>query len=346
MNYAINYVSGNLGINPASLQITANGLAKTYDGLSFFGGNGVTYSGFVPGENSSVLDGTLTYTGNSQGAKNVGNYLITPTGQTAMNYAINYVSGNLGINPASLTLVAVTDSKIYDGNTLSYKIPIHFGLMSGDSLSPLSQSFDNKEVGKRILNVNPSYAIYDGNGGNNYLVDTWSANGVILPKPIPEVTVYPTQEIEPKFGLRYTINPSGNNPVSGEVVADVGGEQEGEEGGRELGSLRSLSNLALQAIGQTLSTGDFRAVGPQRILRRLILRSSNPLRTLKYTREYGFDPLDTTMIAYDINKEFNKEPTEIKLDVGRLNDGITRYEDIPSWTIEVSDSGIPILTKR
>jgi hypothetical protein len=52
------------------------------------------------------------------------------------------------------------------------------------------------------------------------------------------------------------------------------------------------------------------------------------------------------MMAYDINKEFNKEPTEIKLDVGRLNDGITRYEDIPSWTIEVSDSGIPILTKR
>lgn len=89
--YDISY-SGTLTINPAILTVTANDVTQTYNGIGFHGGNGVTYSGFVGGEDASVLSGTVTYGGNAQGAVNAGSYVITPGGLSANNYAITYVT--------------------------------------------------------------------------------------------------------------------------------------------------------------------------------------------------------------------------------------------------------------
>ncbi|MGJ1452847.1 MBG domain-containing protein, partial [Sphingobacterium spiritivorum] len=79
------------------LTITANDFSKTYDGIAYSGGNGVSYSGFSLGEGPSVLGGTLVYGGTSQGAVNTGNYSITPSGLTATNYDFDYKNGTLGI---------------------------------------------------------------------------------------------------------------------------------------------------------------------------------------------------------------------------------------------------------
>ena len=100
-NYEFAQADGNataLTITPATLTVTANDDIKTYNRLAYRGGNGVTYSGFVNGETSSVLDGTLTYGGSSQGAVYAGTYSIVPSGLTSANYAINYVNGTLTIN--------------------------------------------------------------------------------------------------------------------------------------------------------------------------------------------------------------------------------------------------------
>ena len=104
-NYAIAYVNGVLTINPQPLTITANNVTQTFDGVPYSGGNGVTSSGFVNGQNSSVLSGSITYGGNSQGAMNVGTYAIIPSGQTSSNYAITYVGGTLTITPPPITVV-------------------------------------------------------------------------------------------------------------------------------------------------------------------------------------------------------------------------------------------------
>jgi Subtilase family/MBG domain (YGX type) len=103
-NYAINYVNGALTINPQTLTITANDVTQTHNNVPYSGGNGVTYIGFVNGQNPSVLSGTIMFGGNSQGAVNVGTYTIIPSGQTASNYAINYLNGTLTINPAPITV--------------------------------------------------------------------------------------------------------------------------------------------------------------------------------------------------------------------------------------------------
>ncbi|MCM5556003.1 MBG domain-containing protein, partial [Pleomorphomonas sp. NRK KF1] len=137
-NYDISYVAGALTVNKASLTVTANSAAKTYDGLAYSGGNGVTYAGLVNGETATVLGGSLTYGGTSQGATNAGSYTLTASGLTSGNYDISYVAGALTVNKASLTVTANSASKTYDGlaytggNGVTYA-----GLVNGETASVL-----------------------------------------------------------------------------------------------------------------------------------------------------------------------------------------------------------------
>jgi hypothetical protein len=100
-NYQLSFVDGVLAVGKAPLLITANDAARVHDGVAYFGGNGVVYSGFVTGETAAVLGGTLGYGGGSQGAVNAGNYAITPQGLTAANYQLSFVDGTLAISPAA-----------------------------------------------------------------------------------------------------------------------------------------------------------------------------------------------------------------------------------------------------
>ena len=86
-------------ITPKSLIITAQDDSKTYTGLAYMGGNGVSYNGLVSGESAADLAGALAYGGSSQGAAMAGNYVILPTGLSSQNYAISYADGALKINP-------------------------------------------------------------------------------------------------------------------------------------------------------------------------------------------------------------------------------------------------------
>jgi filamentous hemagglutinin family protein len=63
--YQLQFDNGALTVNQAPLSVTANNDSITYDATAYSGGNGVTYSGFVNGENSGVLGGTLSYSGSS-----------------------------------------------------------------------------------------------------------------------------------------------------------------------------------------------------------------------------------------------------------------------------------------
>jgi hypothetical protein len=118
-NYSFTFSNGTLTVTTAPLGITANNDSKTYNGMGYAGGNGVTYIGFVNGESSSALSGILSYGGTSQNATNAGSYSIVPSGLTSTNYAINYTNGTLTINPASISITADNDSKVY-GQTKSY----------------------------------------------------------------------------------------------------------------------------------------------------------------------------------------------------------------------------------
>src|SRR5207247_771960 len=116
------------------------------------------------------------------------------------------------IAPAALTLAAVSTFKTYDGTTGS-ATPTVTGLVAGDAISNLAQSYDSKNAGARTLSVNPGFTINDGNNGGNSSVTTEIAPGKIGPAPL---SVVPTS-VARAFD---TPNP----PLSGTVAGLVGGD--------------------------------------------------------------------------------------------------------------------------
>jgi hypothetical protein len=112
-NYTFNPSATTIAsITAAPLTIAANSANKPYDGSAYYGGNGVTFAGFVAGETPSVLGGSLTYGGSSQGAINVGTYTIIPGGLRSSNYAITFVDSTLTIAPAPLATATTQASKL------------------------------------------------------------------------------------------------------------------------------------------------------------------------------------------------------------------------------------------
>ena len=104
-NYAITFASGTLTVAKKSLTVTAKNHRIYYGNAA--ANDGVTYDGFVKDETKDVLEGTLTYTySNNNGPYGTdndapGDYVITPSGLTAANYAITF-------QPGKLTVEAIT----------------------------------------------------------------------------------------------------------------------------------------------------------------------------------------------------------------------------------------------
>ena len=96
-NYLVTQTAnGTWEVNRKVLTVQANSDRRTVSpGEVYSGGNGVTYSGFVNGEDSSVLLGSLAYGGTAQGASRAGTYSLSVSGLSADNYAIQYVDGRL-----------------------------------------------------------------------------------------------------------------------------------------------------------------------------------------------------------------------------------------------------------
>jgi filamentous hemagglutinin family protein len=159
-NYSITYNSGALTVKPAQLIIQANddyansSSLALYEGLAYQGGNGVSYAGFVNNESSQNLTGSLAYTGDSQGAKNSGHYLITPAGYHSDNYQISYLDGILNIDIASSpSAPASTPASVFDPAATVNPVPVTVpkttddasAVTSEQSVNEVSDDFTNNE---------------------------------------------------------------------------------------------------------------------------------------------------------------------------------------------------------
>lgn len=176
-NYTFAQAVGNataLTVGKATLVVTADNDDVTYDGQSFSGGAGVTYAGFVNGQDASVLGGTLVYGGTSQGARNAGTYTITPAGLTSGNYTITFDNGSLVIGKAALDVTTSNVTKTYDGTLSAVGSAVAADgtqLFGSDTLSGGTFAFTNANAGSGDKTVTVSgVTVNDGNGGGNYNV--------------------------------------------------------------------------------------------------------------------------------------------------------------------------------
>jgi subtilisin-like proprotein convertase family protein len=110
-NYEFSFVSGTLTVNPASLMGTAGDAFRLYGQANpLFT---VTYSGFVNGQDASVVTGTLSGSSPADTNSPVGPYPISVGGQSAPNYTIQYVDGTLTVVPTPLEVTADDASRAY-----------------------------------------------------------------------------------------------------------------------------------------------------------------------------------------------------------------------------------------
>ena len=164
-NYSLTFNPANLAITPAALSVAADAKAKLYGAAD----PALTYqitSGALVG--SDTLSGSLSRVA----GETVGNYAINQGLLTAgTNYTLTFVSTNLVINPAPLTVSADARSKVYGDADPALTYHISSGsLIGGDNLAGSLTRVAGENVG--------SYAINQGTltAGTNYALTYNSAN--------------------------------------------------------------------------------------------------------------------------------------------------------------------------
>lgn len=187
-NYLVAFVpSTTSSITPATLNIQAVADSKVYDGKinssarpdvnGLFGSDRVTGLWQQFANDNAGTGKTI----------NIKSGFVVDDGNGGANYTVNTLNTNSGIiTPASLTLSAVTDSKVFEGNLNSTGKPLVSGLVQGDRVTGLFQQFADRNAGTdKTINIKNGYVVDDGNGGNNYTVTLVSDHsGVITPKQL------------------------------------------------------------------------------------------------------------------------------------------------------------------
>ncbi|MFH6951184.1 MBG domain-containing protein, partial [Flavobacterium sp. FlaQc-51] len=134
-NYTIAYTDGTLTVNPATLTVSADAQTKTYGSANPT--LTATYTGFVNGDTVASLTTPATISTIADATSPVGTYPIRASGAVSANYTIAYTDGILTVNPATLTVTADAQTKIYgDSNptlTASYS-----GFVNGDTVASLT----------------------------------------------------------------------------------------------------------------------------------------------------------------------------------------------------------------
>jgi filamentous hemagglutinin family protein len=167
-NYVLAQAAGNataLSVTPAALTVNVASATKTYDGNAFTGGAGVSYAGFLNGDNATVLSSTTTYAGSSQGALHVGSFVLSAGGQTATNYSLSYVPGTLTVSAKTITATLTANDKVYDGMTAATGSLTLVGLVGSETLGKtFTATFNSKDVASANLVTASSVLLTDGSG--------------------------------------------------------------------------------------------------------------------------------------------------------------------------------------
>jgi hypothetical protein len=154
-NYSITYPSpqtSNLTVTKKGLSISANSKTKPADGTPYTPFD-VSYNGFIPGDNSFLLTGSLSFGGSAITSTLPGTYLIVPSGQTSSNYNVSYNNGLLTLT-APIATVTTNISQVWDGTTmLNFQIRKGIGGVAGTDWSLINIT------GAAGLTINPGTVI-------------------------------------------------------------------------------------------------------------------------------------------------------------------------------------------
>ena len=136
-DYSISYGVATVTVTPAALTITANSLSKVYGAV--LPTLTVSYTGLVNGDTAASLtvDPAITTTATNGSHVSGSPYSITASGAVDSDYSISYVGGTLAVTPATLSITAVNQTKLY-GAALPTFTATYVGFVNGDTSSNLT----------------------------------------------------------------------------------------------------------------------------------------------------------------------------------------------------------------
>ena len=199
-NYTLPTTASGAGtITPATVTIAAVTDTKSYDGTT---ASSQTPTFQVTSFNTDLGESELgastlynrdafTTLSESFDSANAGSGTLTASYSIGGNYTVTSAATAAGtITPASLTISAVSDTKVYDGTLASSETPTYqvTGLAADTlygtgTVTRLVQAYQSKDVlgvdGSTLLVT--AYQVNDGNGGADYTVTPETATGTITP---------------------------------------------------------------------------------------------------------------------------------------------------------------------
>jgi hypothetical protein len=268
-NYTITFNTGTLSITKAPLSVTADGKTKIYGAAdpAFT----ATFSGFVNGDTSSALGGTLAFV--RAPGENVGSYFITPSGLTSGNYTITFNTGTLTITKAALSVTADAKSKTYGATDPTLTVT-YTGFVNSDTPASLGGTLAiNRAAGETV----GGYLITPGGlTSGNYTI-TFNTGTFTITRAALSVTADAKTKTYGTIDPVFTASYSGF--VNGETPAVLGGSLafvrvSGENAG---GYLITPSGLTSGNYTITFNTGTLTIIAPPPAIRPLTLTGSNVL---------------------------------------------------------------------
>ena len=186
-NYLINYQNSVVAgvINKLGVTVTAVTDSKTYNGntsstaspiVGPLASGDVINTAPVQTFDTPIIGTTHILTASGLTIKNGSNADVTN------NYAVNYVTSPATgiITKLSVTVTAVTDNRVYNGNTVSTASPVVGPLASGDAVNTAPvQVYDNPAIG--ITHILTASGLTIKNASNADVTDNYSINYIASP---------------------------------------------------------------------------------------------------------------------------------------------------------------------
>ncbi len=226
-NYASVTATVNIDVIKATLTATTVDTNKVYgEENPVFK---IVYTGFVNGEDVSVIDVLPGASCLSTTESDAGKYEITVSGGSDDNYEFAYVSDSLEVTARTLTLSSFTaDSKVYDGTTSVSNAGFSDDRISGDELGftfDAAFSDKNAEANKTVSFSN--ITISSGADMSNYTLasNTGSATATITTKALTITANDQTKTVNLLFtfeGTEFTTDSlvSGDEASSATITSD------------------------------------------------------------------------------------------------------------------------------
>ncbi len=136
-NYSFSLTNGTLTVGKALLTVTADNQVRFYGQTN--PAFTVHYSGYVDGDNQSVLSGAPALSTAADTNTPVGGYdiVVTNGNLSATNYALGFVNGALTINAAALAITAHDATRQYGATNPAFTFTIQ-GFVNGQDSTALS----------------------------------------------------------------------------------------------------------------------------------------------------------------------------------------------------------------